>query len=300
MRIRSLIVVAAVGLGLVATPAAATTTFPAVLRPVAANQFPEGVAWDPSRQALLVGSLASPARISAVGRDGVVRTVVSDPGVPGFFGLKVDAAHHRIVATYGNPTVSGGGLAMYDLRTGARERLVPLGGSPNDVALAPSGVAYVTDTAGGVVYRVTPDGRVSTVVSDPRLAPAFGANGIVWHPGGYLLVINYTSGRLYRATQGVLTEVWAPTLAGGDGMALRPDGTLVVVTNRLAGVPGSSAAVHELALVGGVAVPLRTMAWPDPEPTTVAVTPYGSYVLDGHIGTFIAGGSSTGFTLRRL
>jgi hypothetical protein len=230
----------------------------------------------------------------------VARTVVSDPGVPGFFGLKVDAAHHRIVATYGNPNVSGGGLAMYDLRTGMRERLVPLGGSPNDVALAPSGVAYVTDTAGGVVYRVTPGRRVSTVVSDPRLAPAYGANGIVWHPDGYLLVINYTTGRLYRVTHGVLTEVRGPSLAGGDGMALRPDGTLIVVTNTLAGAPGSSAAVHELAVIGRVAVPLRTRAWPNQEPTTVAVTPFGSSVLDGHIGTFISGGSSTGFTLRRM
>jgi sugar lactone lactonase YvrE len=305
MRLRSLLVATALGLGLLAAPAQAATGLPAVLTPAAVDQFPEGVAWDPSRQALLTGSLTTPARITATGRDGVTRTVVTEPAVPGFLGLKVDAARHRIVAVYGNPKVPGPtGLAVYDLDTGVRERLVDLSGgerSVNDVALDPRGVAYVTDAGAGAVYRVDPAGHVSTLVSDPRLGPAIGANGIVWHPGGYLVVANYTTGRLYRLANGRLTEVWTPEpLVGADGMALRPDGTLVVVTNVLAGLPGSVVAVHELVLVGRVAVPLRTRAWPDAAPTTAAVTPYGTYVVDGHLDRFLADGSASDFVLRRL
>ena len=316
MRRRSLLtaLLVAPALGLTLAPATADpahTGLPAVLRPAAENLFPEGVAWDPGRRELLVGSFGTPARISAVGADGVARAVVSDPELTGFAGMKVDTRHNRVVAVYGNPAepAGGTGLASYDLATGRRTSLVDLTGSgprgANDVVLDKSGTAYVTDALGGAVYRVEPDGTVATLVSDPRLLPAIGANGIVWHPDGYLLVVNYTTGRLFRLDprHPALTEVRLATpLIGGDGMALRGDGTLIVATNALAGVPGSRAAVHELLLVGGgrVAVPLADRAWPDPAPTTIAVTPSGSYVLDGRIDKFLAGEPAADFVLRRI
>jgi sugar lactone lactonase YvrE len=292
------------GLGLVAAPAAVSAAhLPAVLKPAAANQFPEGVAWDPSRRELLTGSFTTPARITATGRDGVARTVVSDPELPGFAGMKVDVRRHRILAVFGNPATPGAsGVASYDLATGHRIRLVDLsGGAPNDLALDPRGTAYVTDARLGAAYRVDPAGHVSTLVRDPRLLPAIGANGIVWHPDGFLVLVNYTTGRLFRLDprHPRLTGLHAPALVGGDGLALRPDGTLIVVTNALAGLPGSRAAVHELVLRGRFAVPLRTRAWPDPAPTTVAVTPSGAYVLDGRLDRFLTGAPAADFVLRR-
>jgi DNA-binding beta-propeller fold protein YncE len=236
----------------------------------------------------------------------VARTVVSDPELPGFAGLKVDVRRHRILAVYGNPATPGAsGVASYDLATGHRTRLIDLsGGAPNDLALDPRGTAYVTDAQLGAVYRVDPAGRVSTLVRDPRLLPAIGANGIVWHPGGFLVLVNYTTGRLFRLDPrhpgpSRLTELHAPPLVGGDGLALRPDGTLIVVTNALAGLPGSRAAVHELLLLGRFAVPLRTRTWPDPAPTTVAITPSGAYVLDGRLDKFLTGAPAADFVLRR-
>jgi sugar lactone lactonase YvrE len=303
---RSILITAALMAGLVGVaPAAEATThgLPPVLTVAAENLFPEGVAWDPTRQSLLVGSLAQPALISAVGRDGVRRTVVSDPELPGFVGLKVDAKRHRIVAAIGSPFAPGPSfLAMYDLRTGARERLVDLSGeghAVNDVVLDPAGNAYVTDTGAGAVYEVDVAGNVTTLVSDPRLTPSPGANGIVWHRG-HVVVANYTTGKLYRLSRGHLTELQAPSLVGADGMVLRHDGTLVVVTNTLSALPGSVVAVHELKLVGDKVVPLRTTPWPDAAPTTAADTPYGVYVVDGHIDRFIAGTTASDFVLRRL
>jgi sugar lactone lactonase YvrE len=305
---RSLLITTALVAGLLGTPASATATtrgLPPVLQPAAENLFPEGVAWDPTRQSLLVGSIRQPALISAVGRDGVARTVVSDPDLGDFLGFKVDAARGRIVATSGNPTSPGPSfLAVYDLATGAREQLVDLSGeghSVNDVALDPAGTAYVTDTNAGAVYKVDLAGRVTTLSTDPRLGPSVGVNGIVWHPAGYLVVANYTTGKLYRLSRGRLTELWQPRpLVGADGLVLRRDGTLVVVTNALLGLPGSTVAVHELKLTGHAAVPFRTTPWPDPAPTTAAETPYGTYVLDGRIDAVLTGGSATDFVLRRL
>lgn len=305
---RSLLITAALVAGLVtAAPAAGAATtrgLPPVMTPAATNLFPEGVAWDPTRQSLLVGSQTHPATISAVGRDGVARPVVTDPDMFGYVGLRVDVRRNRILAAIGNPFAPGPSfLAIYDLRTGAREQLVNLSGeghAVNDLTLDPAGNAYVTDTAAGAVYRVDLAGHWTTLVSDPRLTPAPGVNGIVWHPGGYLVVGNYTTGKLYRLSRGHLTELRAPSLVGADGLALRPDGTLVVVTNRLGGLPDSVVAVHELALVGNAAIPLRTTPWPDAAPTTAAVTPYGTYVVDGHLDAWIAGGTASDFVLRRL
>lgn len=305
---RSLLITAALVAGLVGAPAgaaAATRGLPPVLTPAAENLFPEGVAWDQSRRSLLVGSFTQPALISAVGRDGVARTVVSDPDLFGFVGMKVDARRQRIVAVNGNPFAPGTSyLGVYDLRTGAREQLVDLSGeghAANDVTLDPAGNAYVTDTGAGAVYKVDLAGNVTTLVSDPRLLPAPGANGIAWHPRGYLVVANYTTGKFYRLSRGHLTEIGQrQPLVGADGIVFRPDGTLVVVTNQLAGLPGSVTAVHELALVGNTLVPLRTTPWPDPAPTTATVTPYGTYVVDGRLDKFLTGASASDFVLRRL
>lgn len=305
---RSLLITAALVAGLVGVAPAADAThgLPPVLTPAAENLFPEGVTWDPTRQSLLVGSITQPARISAVGRDGVARTVVSDPDLLGFVGMKVDVRRGRILAVNGSPFLPGPSfLGIYDLRTGARERLVDLSGdghATNDVITDPAGNAYVTDTGVGAVYKVDLAGHVTTLVKDTRLTPSPGVNGIVWHPGGYLVIGNYSTGKLYRlSTRGRLTELTAPPLVGADGLVLRRDGTLVVVTNRLAEFPGSTApAVHELKLVGNRAVPLRTTPWPDAAPTTATETPFGTYVVDGHIDVFVAGGTATDFVLRRL
>lgn len=300
MRPGPLALVAALLLTTLAAPARATTVrhWPDVLRPAATNQFPEGVAWDPSRRALLVGSL-TPARITAVAADATTTTVVTDPELPAFLGLEVDRAHQRIVAVHGAPGLPGG-LAAYDLRTGARAWSVPLPGAPNDVAVDPRGTAYVTDTTGSV-YRVDRAGRVSTVVTDPRLGPELGVNGIAWHPDGYLLLATFVTGRLFRLQPGgELRELTLRTpLTGADGIALRRDGTLVVVTNALAPVPGASAAVHELVLRRDSALAYRVTPWADPAPTTVAATPHGDYVLDGHLDVLLGGGTSTDFVLRR-
>jgi sugar lactone lactonase YvrE len=305
MRTRLLLLATALVVGVTAPAEAAPRSpgFPEVLRPSAVAQFPEGVAWDPTRQALLVGSLGTvvggrPAVISAVGRDEVARTVVSDDEMPAFLGLKVDARHRRIVAVFGVPG-GPGGLAVYDLRTGEREWVVGLSGSPNDVALDPRGVAYVSDTD-GAIYRVSRDGTASTVVSDPRLGPTLGANGLVWHRGG-LLVVHYTTGRLFRVDHGRVSELrLREPLVGADGIDLRRDGTLVVVTNSLV-APGR-AAVHELVVGRDSATAYRVTAWPDPSPTTVAATPFGAYVLDGHLDALFGGGGGpvTDFVLRRV
>ncbi|QKW05186.1 hypothetical protein HUT18_01235 [Streptomyces sp. NA04227] len=132
-----------------------------------------------------------------------------------------------------------------------------------------------------------------------------GPNGIVWHPAGFLLVSTHGRGTLVRiplhAPEHAETVALEQPIPGADGVELRPDGTLVVGSNGV--ISSGSAAVTVLRSTDGWAS-ARTVAchapWPDSSPSTSAVTPYGTYVLDGRLAEIISGNPVDGFTLRRL
>lgn len=300
---------------------ASATTYPAVVHGHAPSLHPEGIAFDPTRRAFLVSSLRH-GTVSIVSPAGRATTLVDDPRIVGTVGVHVDAARGRILATYGDVGLSEGsepdpakrrtGLGIFDLRTGTARHLVDLAVGPghtaNDVTFDVHGNAYVTDSSDGVIYKVDPAGRASEFVRDPRLAPgsaaAPGINGIVWHRGGYLLVGKYDTGVLFRIpTRGrpEITEVTLDRpLPGADGLALRRNGDLVVVTNDF-GVPGSVDALTVLRSRDNYrsATERGRDLWPVKNPTTVAVSPFGDYAVSGELAIWFAGGTSDRFTLRR-
>ncbi len=303
-------------------PASATVThLPTTIDGRTADRYPEGIAWDPTRQAFLIGSIAT-GRISVVGRDGVPHPFAAAPGVS-TFGLHVDAVRRRVLVTYADigsgerssdaTVYRQSGIAIYDLRTGRLERRVdlntarlnPAGGrhGANDLTIDAIGNAYVTDPAGDAIYRVTPSGHASVLVRDDRLrSDTIGANGIVWDRAGFLLTVRYDTGTLFRISQrGELAEVRISTpLVGGDGLALARDGRLIVITNKL-GAPGIERATVLSSRDNYRGAEVRSVeAWPVAGPTTAAITPYGTYVLSGRIDVLIAGGQSDEFTIRKM
>ncbi|MFL6076772.1 MAG: SMP-30/gluconolactonase/LRE family protein [Mycobacteriales bacterium] len=322
-------VLGAAGLALAAAvPGASAAHRPAgsgrpapVIEASAPSLHPEGVAWDPTRRAFLVSSVRH-GTVSVVRTDGSVRTLASDPVMVSTFGVHVDAARHRFLVAYGDighgersgpdtlDKVSGVGI--FDLATGRPLHLVDLAIGPgnhaaNDLTVDRWGNAYVTDPASDTVYRIDTAGHASVLVSDPRLAsPSIGLNGIVWDPAGFLLIVRYSDGTLFRVPlrdPAAFTPVQLERpLVGGDGMALRPDGDLVVVTNSL-GSPGPDA-VTVLRSRGGAwqaaHVVSRVEPWPGTSPTTVAVTPYGDYAVSGRLELLLTGTTSDQFTLRRV
>lgn len=127
-----------------------------------------------------------------------------------------------------------------DVRTGAVRRTLTLpdGGFGNDLALAPDGTLYVTDSRRGRILRVRPSARdFETVLEDRRLAPVdgIGVGGIARAADGTLVVGNYGSGSLYvlertDTAQPSLRALDLPRrLENPDGMAFAPDGALVVL-----------------------------------------------------------------------
>ncbi|MGP4101405.1 SMP-30/gluconolactonase/LRE family protein [Nonomuraea sp. KM90] len=206
--------------------------------------YPEGIAADPHTGDLYTGS----------GEDGTIFTMRPGHRVAEVFlpagadgrtvalGLEVDRA--RRLWAIDRST----GVAVYDIPSrrllarftppakGKSEPLV------NDLAIAPDGTAYITDSFRTVVYRVTPWqlARARERGRETPLTPAFDLagvvdpyepgktvtlNGIVAEPSGRYLLTADMRGALYRIDlhSGVIRKV---TLRGGDmsladGMELR-------------------------------------------------------------------------------
>jgi sugar lactone lactonase YvrE len=319
-----------ISLGLLgsAGPAAAVrsrTGLPPVITGSGPGLYPEGTVWDPTRHAFLVSS-ARLGTVSVVRPDGTTTVLVDDPALVSTFGLTIDVRRGRILITYADLGVGArtspqtqhrlSGLAIADLATGAVLKTVDLGTDPgphaaNDVAVDPSGTAYVTDTAGAAIFRVDRRGVVLGAIRDPRFVTSspFGVNGIAWNPHGYLLSARYDTGAMFRISpDGARVEpVSVPTslsLVGADGIRFQPDGSLVVVTNDLGGA--GTNAVHVLRPDPGSnwlrAHESRVSpAWADPAPTAVTVTPCGEYVLSGRLDRLLTGDATVNtFSLRRV
>ena len=292
---------------------------PSVIRATGDRLYPEGVAWDPTRRSLLVGS-ARIGGVWTVAADGGTRPLVTDRSVVSTVGLTMDAARGRLLVTYADygfserstpeTTQKQSGLLIADLATGRVLHKVDLAVGPgphgaNDVTVDDRGNAWVTDTLQSAVYRVDVRGRVRAVVTDPRFATeGFGLNGIAWHPAGFVLTSRYDTGELFRiGRDGTVDQVAVDRLpVGADGIALRPDGSLVVATNILGGT--ASDALHVLRSTSRApwraAREVSSQTWPDTAPTTLAVTPRGTYAVSGRLDLLLAGDASEDtFVLRR-
>ncbi|RBQ22136.1 superoxide dismutase [Spongiactinospora rosea] len=208
--------------------------------------YPEGIAADPHTGDIYVGAYEGGAIFKVTRGQRVAKEFLPSDGRAHALGLEVDRARRLWVADRNT------GVAVYDI---PRQRLIARFVVPrdadrliNDVAIAPDGTAYITESRRAEVYRVTPrqleeardhDGPVPITPAfdlsghlDPREPGAITLNGIVAAPTGrYLLTVDMTGGDLYRIElpSGRVSRV---ALRGGDlnrsdGMELR-NGTLWV------------------------------------------------------------------------
>ena len=252
---------------------------------------PEGIAIGPGPTAWL-GSLADGGIYEVSLRTGRGEVVSEGTGVPAA-GLKSDKRGRLFVAGADSGTArvvdsgSGDVVVDYDLNTD--------GGFVNDVVLTKR-AAWFTDSAAAQLYRVdlgkkgAPSSKAATVplTGEWVQGEGFGANGISTTPDGKaLLVINSTSGLLYRvdpatgsATQVDVTGVDDGSLMMGDGM-LRQGRTLYVVRNRI-----NTIAAVRLDRSGTRGTVTRTITDDDFDvPTTVARFGSRLYLPNARFGT---------------
>ena len=210
--------------------------------------IPEGIEYDATNGRFLTGSLAE-GTIFEIERDGSVVPFIRDPDLVSSVGIEVDEPRNRLLvansdrAAFGGEPAGQAKLGVYNLTTGERLAMVDLGavlGTPappkffaNDVAADNSGNAYVTDTMNGVVYSVTSDYQASVLHRFTNLPQGAQLNGIVYHDGGYLLVV--AGEHTYKvpvANPAGTTKVNVTNpVAGQDGIVWSAAGELIATSN---------------------------------------------------------------------
>ena len=306
-------------------PDQACRSLPPVVDTAAPSLHPEGVAYDPTRNAFLVSSVRH-GTVSIVHGDGRVRTLVSHPQMVSTLGIRVDTARNRLLVAYADlgvgerstpeTTMTLSGVGIFELNTGRLRQLVDLAAvagpglhAANDLTIAPDGTAYVTDPLSDALLHIDVRGRASVLVRDPRFHDAsiptsFGLNGIVWHPRGYLLAVKSWGGELFRVSTGSHPQVRQVStdqpIHNGDGLLLRRDGTLLAVTNPLGPEGISAVRVLRSHNQWASARTINLLPWADPAPTTAAATPCGDYVLYGSLDILFGSSLSDRFVIRRV
>ena len=215
-----------------------TEPAPVAFRLPDAKLIPEGIAYDAKDERFFIGSIAQRKIIVTDGK-GDVRDF-SDPAdkLDAVLGLAVDGPRGHLYAVSTNgflddaKTERRNAVLRYDLKSG---RLLDRFAAPdalqlNDLAIAPAGTLYVTDSMGGSVWRKTPEATGFTPLG--AAGALRGANGIAL--GKYGLYVAVSTGIMQIDTaSGEATKVVQPdhVVTGGIDGLYWYDGDLIGVQN---------------------------------------------------------------------
>ncbi|MBV1862486.1 MAG: hypothetical protein KUG77_28955 [Nannocystaceae bacterium] len=238
-----------------APPAVATVVVEAV-HVDRAGLYPEGIDIDPQSGRFVLGSFRE-GGVYTVAEDGSARRLVDDARLTSVVGVRVDAERRRVLVANSDlgasVRASAAGprrlatLGIYDLDNGAPQHFVDLAALrpdgahlANALALDPEGNAYVTDSFSPVIYRVDLEGHATVFVEDERFeGEGINLNGVVYHPGGFLLVAKKSDGKLFRISvedpESLTEVVLDESLPGADGLVLVSSTELAVVANQASG-----------------------------------------------------------------
>ncbi|WP_375434109.1 SMP-30/gluconolactonase/LRE family protein [uncultured Hymenobacter sp.] len=233
-----------------------TPAVPELVTFTQAGLFPEGVQYDAKNKCFLVSSLSTGniGRVTDAGAYTVLANSTTASGtriITSAVGINLDESRNRVLVASSNAMAGNvARLVSYNRDNGQLNfnvDLTPGTNTPrhfaNDIAVDNAGNAYVTDSFAPYIYKVDPQGNASVFLTDQQFAApagAFGLNGIVFHPDGYLLVARGDNGSLFKvpvAAPATFTRVNTTGInfTGADGLLLQNNNTLqaVVSGNRV-------------------------------------------------------------------
>ncbi|MFT3704808.1 MAG: hypothetical protein QM802_20755 [Agriterribacter sp.] len=212
--------------------------------------YPEGITFDQRLQVFYVSSVTD-GTVGKVDLSGNYSVLYRDSTLRSTFGMKLSADGKKLWVCVGNPNYSKQkdsatykkmirliGIALDKQQKIADidlSSLFPGKHFPNDITLDNSGNIYMTDSFSPVIYKIDATGN-PTLFAQHELFKAVGVglNGIVWHPKGFLLVVNNGNGSLIKVTGST-----APSLVkinqffpGADGLLLDREQRLILVQNK--------------------------------------------------------------------
>ncbi|MBO2011489.1 SMP-30/gluconolactonase/LRE family protein [Hymenobacter negativus] len=266
---------------------------------------PEGIQYDEANKRFIVSSRTKGV-VSTVRDDSTFAQLADDPRLISTIGVNLDAGRNRVLVAVSdngaNTTRTSAttlrkraALAIFNNTSGALLNYVDLGGLrpalnhfANDIAVDAAGNAYVTDSNAPIIYKVDPQGVASVFLENAQFdaGTAFGLNGIVYHPDGYLIVAKANTGTLYKvpianpASFTAVTNATGLTLTGADGLLLTDPQTLLLVS-------GSQSTVYRLSSTDAWANvrSTGTFATGAVSPTTITKRGSDAYVLYPYTAT---------------
>lgn len=250
--------------------------------------LPEGMAYDAPSESFFVGSIAR-RKIVRISKEGAVSDfTVEGAGLDHVLGLAVDAPRRVLYAVSTSAlTVEGrknrhNAIFAFDVDSGRLLHRMDIAGAIglNDVAVAPGGRIFTTDSGSGAVYEVSPDKEPKAWVAPGELP---GANGLAASPDASRLYVAHNTGIgvVDIAKGGVkrVANTTRETVAAIDGL-YQWHGQLVGVQNVT--TPGRVVLIT-LSPDGGTITSVKTLLSHHhsalDEPTTGAATDRGFFLL---------------------
>ena len=251
---------------------------------------PEGIAWDPPSKSFFIGSVAK-KKIVRIGEQGPAADFAGpEARLDEVLGLAVDAPRRILYAVSTSALTDAGRKARrnavvafdVDSRRLLQRYDVPGAQQLNDVAIAPGGRVFASDSAAGAIYEIAVKGPGPSreLVPPGRLG---GSNGLAASPDGKRLYVAHSTGLAVVdiATGEVrrMANETRETVAAIDGL-YEWQGQLVGVQNVT--TPGRVILVS-VSRDGGAVTKVQTLLSHHhsalDEPTTGAVTDRGFFLL---------------------
>jgi len=216
-----------------------------------ADLYPEGVAYDSVANVFYVSSMRT-GTVGKVDRTGSFSVLFQDNALKSTYGMKLHPDGKRLFVCTGDANYSKFTspdtrkktirLISLDVATGRKlsdldlSNLLPGKHFLNDLTFDGSGNIYLTDSYANAIYKVDASGKASVFAKDKLFeTEGNGLNGIVYHAGGFLLVDNSNTGRIYKIDINKPSMVHVVAIEqyflGADGLLLNAPDKLTVVVN---------------------------------------------------------------------
>ena len=236
---------------------------------------------------IYVSSVGGTIYRAAAGATSAEPWIVPGPenGLTSLFGVLADDRRGLLWACnnppFGGPPQPGAksSLKAFDLKTGTLKASFDLPGEGpfacNDIAVGPLGTTFATETAGGRIFALAPDGKELALFA--RDAELVGIDGIAFAEDGTMYVNNVRKNTVVRVNRngedfaGLTTLTLSQPINGPDG--LRP-----VSGNRFLQAEGPGNRVTYVDIEGNSATitPIKTGLESSPGVTRVGQTGYAT------------------------
>lgn len=203
---------------------------------------PEGIAYDAQTRNFFIGSITHKqlARFNAAGK--MSPFAGSDTGLQQVLGVAVDAKRRLVYAVSTNALSNGkplhNAVFAFDIKSGAKraEYPVPDAVQLNDIAVAPNGELFVSDSASGAIYRIAAGQKDAPVSVFMPAGTVGGSNGLALSANGKTLYVGHSTGMVRVDTaSGKFDKLMPPareTIAGVDGLYVHK-GDLIGIQNLI-------------------------------------------------------------------